>query len=180
MSDQVEFTSNWKDACALDLSAQQITTFLHPERKCIARLKLAQSPQDKSITLWTDSKACFLVFLTDQTLKEDAVIQIITSVERVMRQEAFSSDRWLASLSVNVFSTKFDLALLSKLRFLALRLQTYEWSISTRDGKETILVREVKYQKVDTNTVSESFANPLSSEELSAFVQLGMDLRKIR
>ena len=73
------------------------------------------------------------------------------------------------------------------MRFLSLTVQTYEWFLSTGNQKETVLVKEVLPEKEKTvktqigpSSLMDSSVDKLSSEELSAFVQLGMDLRRIR
>jgi hypothetical protein len=192
MSEFATFTFHWKDASPLDQTVKQISSFLFPGWRCIGRLK-SENVLDSSLTMWRDGNRCTLVYLTNQIMKAAHVVTILDFLEKAAAEGA-SNNQWISKLSVCLFALKFDSDFLSKLRFFSSPIQTYEWGVSCDDGKETVLVHEIglsgrkEEKKAWTENGEESsktpssqpLLQPLTSEELSAFVQLGMDLRKTR
>jgi hypothetical protein len=135
-----------------------------------------------------------LVYLTEQVMKAAHIVTVLDLLEKAEAEAAFN-DQWMSKLSVYWFALRFDFDFLSKLRFFSVPVQAYEWRVSRDDGKETVLVHEISYahkkeeKKMEAENTERNFPGalstqpllqPLTSEELSAFVQLGMDLRKTR
>ena len=183
-----QLTTQWKDASPLDQRARQINLFLFSKRRPIARLK-SDEISDASLTLWRENDYYVLVYLTPRDMKPEDVALILSSLEE-MALHGISTDKSFSNLLINIFARKFQIGFISKLRFLSVLIQTYEWFVSDDNQKETILVKEItsppreeheKKMAVDKNeVVFEAPNDVLTSEELAAFVQLGMDLRKIR
>ncbi|MBI4387686.1 MAG: hypothetical protein HY582_01420 [Candidatus Omnitrophica bacterium] len=183
-----QLTTQWKDASLLDQRARQIHLFLFPDRRPIARLKL-EEVLDGSLTLWREAERYVLVYLTPHEIKADGVAIVLSSLEE-MASHGIAADQSLSNFLINIFAKRFEPGFLARLQFLSIPVETYEWSASDENQKETVLVKEIfppsrgeigKKLLVNGNAViSDVSYDPLTSEELAAFVQLGMDLRKIR
>ena len=189
MNSSSALTSGWKDATSFDQLARQITSFLFPNRRLIARFKSDSALP--SVTLWQEGSECFLAYLTDQSMREEHLTEILNVFSKIYDEGIVASDQPALRMAMSLFAAGFHPNFLSKLRFFAWPTQTYAWARSESDQKETVLVREVGHPIKQTPFKSESLRpgngasenvrpEGLSSEELSAFVQLGMDLRKIR
>ncbi len=189
MNTSGRLTSGWKEATRLDHLTRQVASFLFPSRRLIARLMTEGDAP--SVTLWKDGNQCCLVYLTDQALREENLADILRTLSVIYNEGIISNDSNSSRVLLNVFSPDLHLDFLSKLHFFSCPIQTYEWLFGENEKKEAILIQEVtaatkKPPPKDLSfpegvkiTEGERF-EPISSEELSAFVELGMDLRKIR
>ncbi len=93
-------------------------------------------------------------------------------------------------IEVHMLGLKFEESFTSKLRFLKFPCQLSCISISRSEQRDIILVKDFKESSNHGTSVPEVKktdsepalldANPLSAQELSEFVQFGMELRKLR
>src|SRR3989338_4166973 len=116
MSGSAAFTSNWKDASALDQSIYQIASFLFPEWKAFARLRSSEISR-LSLTLWRDGHQNHLIYLTSEEMRAEHLAGFLECLEQVADSGMFASDPKLAALAAALFAPKFEKNLLSKFRF---------------------------------------------------------------
>lgn len=189
MNEHPTLTSGWKDASRLDGFVRQISLLLFPKRRLVARFK-AVDQKMPSVTFWQEGKECCAVFLFDQTLKENHLYDIFKIFSSMEDEGLIIADSNRIRTTMEIFAPDFEYQFLSKLRFFSWQVRAYEWLLNQEDGKETILVQEVNAaskqilpKSTHVSGVTEfngDTLEPISSEELSAFVELGIDLRKMR
>ena len=188
MIETAAWTSGWKDATRLDQLARQLNTFLFPTRRLVARLNISDAAL--SVTLWREGNLCCLAYVTDRALAKESLSDVLVVFSRAYEEGMVAGEPAVKNVTMCLFSSDFHADFLARLWFFSWPIQTYEWSLGDVDQKETVLVKEVTWESKQLPVCSRSSDEtardespqlaPLTSEELSAFVQLGMDLQKIR
>ena len=182
------FTSTWKDIPELDQLARQISSFLFPKRRLIARCRFERD--DLSVILSKEADYYHLLYFTKNVMTSDEIGPLLDIFATALDQIGLSIEQVRTRISLDLFANDFEMQFLERLKLIISKVNTHAWHATRVDQREFIMLKEAKsplkenHHKADASGyVSHSpnsfLTDELTSEELSEFAQLGLDLRKI-
>lgn len=172
----------------LDAQSRQMVSFLFEQNQFVAKLKRADT--HASLSLWDVPQKRVLVYVTSASIEEQDIAKLLNACFDLAAKREWLSSYRREGFEVHLFAPRFDSGFITKLPFLLIKVHCYEWqSARAGDKKETTLIRELVVPAIagrqegnvlKPGVLESNSVKPLSADELSALVQLGMELRQKR
>jgi len=163
----------------------QLAALISPDGQLISRYPFPTP--DVVLQLWNCANAQILFILCSKNIDQNFILDLLQMLSGLRKGKAGGAE----GIEIHLFGLKFHESFTSKLNFLKFSCKLYRVSISRNNERDIVLVKD--FQETESSggsshslspvpergpSVPES--SPLSTQELSEFAQLGMELRKLR